>query len=287
MHDVSTGISFAGLRSIPSAYARQHSADLNKLAMMSVAPFQLYVWPQHLLMLGPAYASAQHRHHAAQIAFSLDGPVIFESPQTGRHCADMLLISPNTPHAHPAFGALAFLYLWPESTEWLNFPGREKGGVVPLPFNLRLRSIARRAAAGNAVAARSLVDDLIGKSASRALSDDALVSRAIEFIKRSLGGRITLAAVATAVHISPSRLAHRFREATGVPLRRYVLWCRLRAAAEAAMRGTSLTTAAHLAGFADSAHLSRTFRTMFGVAPSLLFKSGQVNVTFCETAAGT
>jgi AraC family transcriptional regulator len=270
-----------------SAYAMRCSSNLNKLAMMSVAPFQLYVWPQRLLMLGPAYASAQHRHHAAQIAFGLDGPVIFESPYTGVHRADMLLISPNTPHAHPAFGALAFLYLWPESIEWLHFPGREKGDVVPLPFNLRLRAIAHCAAAGDAVAARSLVDDLIGESASSALSDDALVSRAVALINRSLDGPITLAAVAKAVHRSPSRLAHRFREATGVPLRRYVLWSRLRTATEAAMRGASLTEAAHLAGFADSAHLSRTFRAMFGVAPSLLFKPGQANVTFCETAANT
>jgi len=44
---------------------------------------------------------------------------------------------------------------------------------------------------------------------------------------------------------------------------------------------------AHPAGFADSAHLSRTFRAMFGVAPSLLFKRGQAGVTFCETAAST
>jgi AraC family transcriptional regulator len=156
-----------------------------------------------------------------------------------------------------------------------------------LPFNLRLRAIAHCAAAGDAVAARSLVDDLIGESASSALSDDALVSRAVALINRSLDGPITLAAVAKAVHRSPSRLAHRFREATGVPLRRYVLWSRLRTATEAAMRGASLTEAAHLAGFADSAHLSRTFRAMFGVAPSLLFKPGQANVTFCETAANT
>ena len=131
------------------------------------------------------------------------------------------------------------------------------------------------------------MDDLIGESASSALSDDALVSRAVALINRSLDGPITLAAVAKAVHRSPSRLAHRFREATGVPLRRYVLWSRLRTATEAAMRGASLTEAAHLAGFADSAHLSRTFRAMFGVAPSLLFKPGQANVTFCETAANT
>jgi AraC family transcriptional regulator len=269
---------------MPSAYAMRRSSNLNKLAMMSWAPFQLYVWPERLLMLGPAYASAQHRHHAAQIAFGLDGPVIFESPHTGIHRADMLLISPNVPHAHPAFGALAFLYLWPESTDWLHFPGRKEGDVVPLPFNPRLRATARSAAVGDAVAARSLVDDLIGKSPSSALSDDALIFRTVALINRSLEGPITLAAVAKAAHLSPSRLAHRFRESTGLPLRRYVLWCRLRTAAEAAMRGASLTEAAHLAGFADSAHLSRTFRAMFGVAPSLLFKTGQANVTFCEAA---
>jgi AraC family transcriptional regulator len=272
---------------MPSAYVAQRSRDLNKLATMSMAPFQLYVWPQRLLMLGPAYASAQHRHHAAQIAFGLDGPVIFENPHTGLHRADMLLISPNTPHAHPAFGPLAFLYLWPESTEWVNFPGQKNGGVVPLPFNLQLRSIARSAAAGDAVAAQSLVDHLIGKSASNVLSDDALVSRAVALINRSLDGPITLAAVAKAMHRSPSRLAHRFSAATGLPLRRYVLWCRLRAATAAAMRGASLTEAAHIAGFADSAHLSRTFRATFGVRPSLLFKPGQINVTFCETAASS
>jgi AraC family transcriptional regulator len=132
-----------------------------------------------------------------------------------------------------------------------------------------------------------LVDDLIGPSASSALGDDALITRVVAFIRRSLYGPITLAAVAKVVHRSPSRLAHRFTEATGVPLRRYVLWCRLRMAADAAMRGASLTEAAHLAGFADSAHLSRTFRAMFGVAPSLLFKPGQASVMFCETDAST
>lgn len=33
-----------------------------------------------------------------------------------------------------------------------------------------------------------------------------------------------------------------------------------------------LTAAAHSAGFSDSAHLSRTFRDYFGVAPSFLFE---------------
>ncbi|BBY31562.1 hypothetical protein GCM10023114_33850 [Mycolicibacterium sediminis] len=36
--------------------------------------------------------------------------------------------------------------------------------------------------------------------------------------------------------------------------------------------GDDLTTAAHTAGFADSAHLSRTCRDTFGLPPSLLSK---------------
>lgn len=261
--------------------------DLNKLAIMPVAPFQLYVWPHRLLMLAPAFASALHRHHAAQIAFGLDGPVVFESPQTGLQRADMLLIPPDIMHAHPAFGASVFLYLEPESTEWIRFPDREDNRPAPLPLNPQLRPVARSAAAGDVNAARLLMDGLIGKPSIRGHRDDALVSHTCALIRKSLDGPIRLAALSNAVHLSPSRLVHRFREATGVPLRRYVLWRRLRTAADAAMQGSNLTEAAHLAGFADSAHLTRTFRAMFGVAPSLLFKPGRADVTFCEGAART
>jgi AraC family transcriptional regulator len=189
----------------------------------------------------------------------------------------------DIPHAHPAFGAAALLYLEPESIEWARFAGRGDGGPTPLPFNQRLRALARRAAAGDAVAAQSLADGLIGNPMSVSSSADALVSGACEYIRRHLDGRITLAALAAAMHRSPSRLAHRFREATGVPLRRYVLWRRLRMAGQATLRGSSLTEA----GFADAAHLSRTFRSMFGIAPSFLFKQGRVSVTFLDASADT
>jgi AraC-like DNA-binding protein len=251
---------------------------LNKLADM----FQLYLWPQRLLVLGPAFAVRRHRHHAAQIAFGLDGPVVFETPPTGLRRADVLLIPPDTEHAHPAFGASAHLYLEPEGIEWAHLSARGDGGPATLPCNRRLRAVARCAAAGDVVAARSLVDGLIGKPVNGKPGEDALVASARELIRRGLDGRITLAALARALHRSPSRLAHRFRKAIGVPLRRYILWCRVRKAGEAAMRGSSLTEAAHAAGFSDSAHLSRTFRAMFGIAPSLLFKPGQVHVTFLD-----
>jgi AraC-like DNA-binding protein len=43
---------------------------------------------------------------------------------------------------------------------------------------------------------------------------------------------------------------------------------------ELLMAGESLSTAAHAAGFADAAHLSRTSRRMFGFPPSAMQMAG-------------
>jgi AraC-like DNA-binding protein len=55
-----------------------------------------------------------------------------------------------------------------------------------------------------------------------------------------------------------------------VGLRPYVLWRRFLRVWELLMGGASLTSAAHAAGFADAAHLTRTSRTMFGFPPSAM-----------------
>jgi AraC-like DNA-binding protein len=49
-----------------------------------------------------------------------------------------------------------------------------------------------------------------------------------------------------------------------------VQWLRLIRAVDAHAGGLSLTEAAHAAGFADSAHLSRTFKRMFGMPAASL-----------------
>jgi AraC-like DNA-binding protein len=81
-----------------------------------------------------------------------------------------------------------------------------------------------------------------------------------------------LAQVAQAVHLSPSRLRHVLVEETGTTFRGLVLWLRILRALEVVTEGRSWTEAAHRAGFADSAHLSRTFRRMFGVSPATLLR---------------
>jgi AraC-like DNA-binding protein len=86
-----------------------------------------------------------------------------------------------------------------------------------------------------------------------------------------LDGRSTsLACLARAAQLSPSRLMHVFTESVGIPLRRYLGWIRVRRAAAALGCGVTATEAAYLAGFADSAHLARTVRGLLGVTPRQL-----------------
>jgi len=81
----------------------------------------------------------------------------------------------------------------------------------------------------------------------------------------------SLEVLAEAVGLSPSRLMHVFTESIGIPLRPYLSWLRLQRAAAAIVSGkVSLTEAAHAAGFADAAHMSRSFKRALGVAPSAL-----------------
>jgi len=74
------------------------------------------------------------------------------------------------------------------------------------------------------------------------------------------------AEVASSLHISESRFLHLFSEQMGIAWRPFLLWHRMICAINAIIKGASVTEAAHLAGFSDSAHLSRTFRSHFGMS---------------------
>lgn len=81
-----------------------------------------------------------------------------------------------------------------------------------------------------------------------------------------------VADAAGAAALSPGRFRHLFVQETGTAFRAYVLWLRLNVAIECSMAGGAWTQAAHEAGFADSAHLMRTFKRMFRMNPATLVR---------------
>lgn len=72
--------------------------------------------------------------------------------------------------------------------------------------------------------------------------------------------------IAEQLALSESRFLHLFKQQMGIAWRPYLLWRRLMCAVKLLRKGKSATEAAHRAGFSDSAHLSRTFKSIFGVS---------------------
>ncbi len=111
-----------------------------------------------------------------------------------------------------------------------------------------------------------------GRELPRAV--DPRIRRAFEEIDRRLDEPITLAEIASHVALSEERFRHLFVAETGVAFRPYILWARLNRALALGYSGRSWTEAAHAANFADSAHLTRTCRRMFGITPASIRNDG-------------
>lgn len=115
--------------------------------------------------------------------------------------------------------------------------------------------------------ARAVIASLAATIPLPAKPIDKRILRAIELLHERLAQDISLAEMADAVHLSPERFRHLFIEQTGIRFRPYSLWLRLGSSISDYAAGGSLTEASNAGGFADSAHFSRTFKRMFGVAP--------------------
>ena len=108
----------------------------------------------------------------------------------------------------------------------------------------------------------------LGSRAGRCRSEPAWLPRALQFIRANLCSDLSVDVVAQAAGISPSRLAHAFRAATGRTVRAYVNEARVNAAAHA-LRTTSRSVAdvALSLGFYDQSHLCRRFKALKRMTP--------------------
>ena len=121
--------------------------------------------------------------------------------------------------------------------------------------------------------------DALGGPATGPRAFDPRISQVLGILKSSMPDAPTPQELGEQVELSEGRLIHLFSEQVGVPLRRYVLWLRIRHIVFCLAIGKNLTDAAHEAGFADSAHLTRVFRSMFGLAPSQILRSEGVTIS--------
>jgi AraC-like DNA-binding protein len=241
-------------------------------------------WDGGCLMVGRATGVVPvHAHYAIQIAFGSQPGIRFRSndgaadawteyggaiiPSRQPHTMDatvvpfnvVIFIEPETREGR----ALSEIYLHDGIAA---LPDDKLAAVVPQLFAAWRE---QRTASAVADAARRVVHALTGGVEPAVISDQRIL-RAISYINSHLDSELTLEQVAAEGYLSPSRFRHLFVEETGMALRPYILWRRFVRVWELLTSGASLSTAAHRAGFADAAHLSRTSRRMFGFPPSAL-----------------
>ena len=252
-------------------------------------PGRVYFWDERVLYVGPGLAAGLHAHHAVQACLPLSGPGRLRSSPGARWGSyDGAVIPSDVPQSDTPVARLVTLWLDAETPEARRLvePGRQ--AIVAIPAS-KLRVIVPPL--------RAWWDDLHdGQQATRLLDDvvrvlapgerpsgplDLRVVRARELLHSAPMRRLKFSDLAAAVSLSPSRLAHLLRAQLGLPVRRYLLWLRLRDALREMARGATTTEAAHAAGFADAPHLDRTFRRMFGFTPSALRRAS----TFVQDGA--
>lgn len=269
---------------------------------------QLYLWPNRALVVGVSSDSQMHAHFAMQISYGLNEPFyVRENVDCAWQATRAALFAPHRSHQIDSKGSLlAHLFIvlpsMPKATaqnltsqlladfqHHANFPS-----IATQLQQLAVMEQIRQPEQADAVAVAKQVlqhwldcalPDFLDPTTSlgACVNSPKLHSRAqarmqiiFDYIHRHMQNHSCSAPnaqeLADLVHLSSSRFLHFFREQAGMSLARYVLWVRLQMAIQAISQGASITTAAHLAGFADLAHMSRSFRATIGIPASSLQK---------------
>jgi len=246
----------------------------------------LVLWPSQAIYLGMGYPTTLHCHHAAQISISLGTPLQVRTRASGPYTEQQsFIVGPNIPHQVQATGASSFI-LWSEARALVDLARRlSTTSASPLPalpqdlLNVLLPVLLASGGqvpdeqAGQAILSHVL-QTLIGPTGEEG-DDEPRIATALSLVTPQFLSEQPqpITHLAALVYLSPSRFRHLFRREMGMSVQSYLRWQRLLVALRTSARGASLTEAAHAAGFADSAHLTRVFRATFGVPPSRFFKN--------------
>lgn len=211
--------------------------------MKAPAPWQGELWlaSDHCVVAGHLGQTAAHAHYAHQLLIARAGTLeamIDGTLQRG----PLLVIASGTPHAILAAEQSAVTLF-----------------AEPLAFDV---SLLQQVCERTGPDLQRLTDQLRG--APRRTLHPRL-ARAVQRLRSIDAEALPATALARDAALSLSQLERLFTGQLGLSVRRLVLWQRLRLALQLAMAGSTLTEAATRAGFADSAHLSRSVRRQFGI----------------------
>ena len=204
----------------------------------------------------PVARLAAHPNAVTAVLAGRAGPIAVEHAG-GRVTGDVLLVRPDIVHSVWLGRGADVVYL-----NGLAFPFEATLAVV---LRGRLEALARRSIGGDPCAPRELRERL-------AFAADPLPLKVAEIIRAMQADpmrRVSQDELMRRLGMERTRALRCFRASTGLAFRRFKLWSALQHAAARMAERELVRTAAMDAGFADTAHLSRVFSSMFGLSPSV------------------
>lgn len=226
---------------------------------------------------GPFGHTDFHQHYAVQICFPFSGSMHLESCEGECSVNAIHVVGSNVLHRFSSSSASGqVLYIEPtlitKHMSRLNINGISEMSLSPAALRI-LRATLSVAPTQLKPDFGLTIANLLWPQKFNEIDNEAYkpiderISRALSRIALADHLNIKLESLASDSNLSSSRFRHLFRIEMGMSVKKYLLWCKLQRAFQSLAETESLTRASHMAGFSDSAHLSRTFKKMFGLAP--------------------
>lgn len=241
---------------------------------------QYYGWHGRFLFVGRGGRSANHVHSMMQIVISPEKK--FHVRQNSREKYQALsacVIAAHAPHQLVMTNrnnSGIILWLDPEYIQIARW--RTKDPITELEISDKTLTLLKNTPSNCQEAfqlTQIIIKQIIPEAPRRAL--DERMQMIFNLIKEQVENqqKISVDNFADKIGLSSSRLMHLFKDETGMTIRRYILWQRKLIAMNNLINGSTITEAAHNAGFSDAAHLTRTYREFSGVTPSEVWRNSR------------
>lgn len=241
----------------------------------------LYLWDQRTVYIGELFEMSSMHTAASVLLVASEKPFVIQDVRSGKSASAQSALVPANVRVKVDSGdqILTICFLDPY--------GRDLKGLLPewqeCLGEVRVHSI--RESRQQALFRKIYAEIMPADTAYQLLEQDILPAvdlgegtvdarllKAVALIKQDPLSNQSNQWLASQVGMSESQLQRLFKQIVGLPVRRYRLWHRLFVTASYMAVGQTLTEAALMAGFADSPHFSRTFRSMLGMTPSFVFQ---------------
>ncbi|OJJ19588.1 hypothetical protein BKI52_22535 [marine bacterium AO1-C] len=245
------------------------------------------IFPDCILFWGTnARDITHHQHPAVQLVVGIDQPFLTKNKAGDWVECPNILVAPNHAHQCDASGMPILslivdqesllgehiLHTTLQSQPWFTY-SEELLSALDLP--LILEYIQQQ----NWKQIYQHIIHFFGldtTTSPQAPDQDERIAVVLNYLKTHLQQEITTHTLTEVACLSESRLLHLFKTHVGLPIRNYILWLRIKTAVELIItQQYNLTQIAYEAGFADAAHMTRTFNKVLGVSPSMITKNSK------------